>query len=72
MTERSDVQMSVSSIELAILRPMSVKYVLKALAIFSGEIIFESLNFNSLTTVLLEERPSKLLIVFQACFGLLF
>jgi hypothetical protein len=64
MTERSDVQMSVSSIELAILKPMWVKYVLKALAIFSG--------FNSLTTVLLEERPSKLLIVFQASFGLLF
>ena len=51
---------------------MSVKYVLKALAISSGEVIFVSLNFNSFTTVLPGERPSKLLIVFQASFGLLF
>jgi hypothetical protein len=43
MTEHSDVQMSVSSIELAILRPMSVKYVLKALVIFSGKVILASL-----------------------------
>jgi hypothetical protein len=45
LTKLSNV-MSVSSIELAKLGPMSVKYVLKALAISSGEVIFVSLNFN--------------------------
>ena len=49
----------VSSIEPATLGPISVKYVLKALAISSGKVIDTSLNFDSFTTVSLVDRTTE-------------
>jgi hypothetical protein len=46
--------------------------VLNASAISPGEVRLASFTFNSFTDVSLKERPSKLLIVFQASLGLLF
>ena len=58
--------------EFAKVGPTFEKYVLNASAISPGEVSMASFTFNSFTDVSLGERPSKLLIVFQASLGLLF
>ena len=61
-----------SSMELARLGPILVKYSLKSLAISCMEVILKPSIFSSFMVVSLEDRPNKSLIVFHASLRFLF